>query len=97
MHNLFLIITLILSFIQWVLIGQGILWMLIPNPENKKKNPIYNLFYWTTWPIMRLSRIITPKFIHDSHIGFIAFFLIIVLRIGTYMLFHSQGWIETNV
>ena len=31
----------------------------------------------------------------DAHVGFVALFLLLVARVGLYMVFYSQGWIPT--
>jgi hypothetical protein len=35
-----------------------------------------------TRPIVRFTRIITPRFVHDAHVGLIAFFILVWLWLG---------------
>lgn len=63
-----------------LLIGQGALWLF--GPKARDGNFIYDLFKKGTWPIVRLTRAIAPRFVHDSHIGLLAFFILICLWLG---------------
>jgi hypothetical protein len=40
---------------------------------------IYRLFATVTAPIMKAARFVTPRFIVDQHIGYVAFFLLMIL------------------
>jgi len=57
-------------------LGQGVLWVIAG--AKRDQNMVYNLFKTVTSPVMRLTRIITPRFIIDAHIGLVAFFLLMV-------------------
>ena len=60
-----------------VLLGQGVLFILAGG--TRKQNLFYKMFMTVTDPIMKATRAITPRFIVDQHIGFVAFFLLLVL------------------
>ena len=62
------------------LLGQGILWLF--GPRARDGNFVYDLFKKGTRPITMLTRLITPNFIHDAHIGLVAFFILAWLWVG---------------
>ena len=62
------------------LLGQGVLWIF--GPKARDGNFVYDLFKKGTAPIIRFTRIITPRFIHDAHVGLVAFVLIVWLWIA---------------
>ena len=58
-------------------LGQGVLWLLAG--ASREKNPVYNLFRTVTSPVTRITRLVTPRFVIDAHIGMVSFFLLMVL------------------
>ena len=62
------------------LLGQGVLWIF--GPRARDGNFVYDLFKKGTAPIIKLTRIVTPRFIHDAHIGLVAFFFLGCLWFG---------------
>jgi len=62
------------------MLGQGVLWLF--GPRARDGNFVYDLFKKGTAPIIRFTRIITPRFIHDAHVGLVAFILIVWLWIA---------------
>ena len=62
------------------LLGQGVLWLF--GPRARDGNFIYDLFKMGTRPVIRATRFITPNFIHDAHIGLVAFFILAWLWVG---------------
>jgi hypothetical protein len=60
-----------------VMLGQAILWILAG--ASRHDNLIYRVFATVTQPVMRATRAITPRFIVDQHIGYVAFFLMLIL------------------
>jgi hypothetical protein len=62
------------------LLGQGVLWIF--GPKARDGNFVYDLFKKGTRPIIKLTRVVTPRFIHDAHIGLVAFFFLVWLWIG---------------
>ncbi|HXF65772.1 MAG TPA: hypothetical protein VNK67_03600 [Burkholderiales bacterium] len=63
-----------------LLLGQGVLWIF--GPKAREGNFIYDLFKRGTAPIVRLTRLITPRIVHDAHIGLVAFLLLAWIWIG---------------
>lgn len=61
------------------LIGQGVLAVLAG--ARRQSNPVYQLFCVVTRPVLRLLRVLTPRFILDRHLPFVAFFLLFWLWI----------------
>ena len=60
-----------------VMIGQGILFVLAG--ASRHQNLVYRMFLAVTQPIMKATRLITPRFIVDQHLGLVAFFLLVIL------------------
>jgi hypothetical protein len=60
-----------------VMLGQGLLYLFAGS--RRKENLIYRGFAIVTAPVMKAARWVTPRFIVDQHIGFVAFFLLLVL------------------
>jgi len=60
-----------------LMLGQGVLWLF--GPRARDGNFVYDLFKKGTAPVVRLTRAITPRFIHDAHIGIVAFMLLVWL------------------
>ena len=60
-----------------VMLGQGLLYVL--SGASRRHNVVYRMFATVTQPIMKATRFITPRFIVDQHIGFVAFFLLVLL------------------
>lgn len=63
-----------------MLVGQGVLWLF--GPRARDGNFIYDLFKKGTLPIIRVTRAIAPRFVHDAHIGLLAFFILVWLWLG---------------
>lgn len=62
------------------LLGQGVLWLF--GPRARDGNFIYDLFKKGTSPIIRATRFVAPRFVHDAHIGLLAFFVLACLWLG---------------
>lgn len=58
------------------LLGQGALYVLAG--AKREGNPVYALLKIVTSPVMKLSRLISPRFVVDQHLGFVALFLLLV-------------------
>lgn len=56
------------------LIGQGLLAILAG--AKRDDNFVYRLFQVVTAPVIRVVRLITPRFIIDRHLPFLTFFLL---------------------
>lgn len=91
--TLFQLIQIALGFLMWSLIGQGVLALLIG--QRRHVNAIYRVFQFMTWPAWSFTRAITPRFVADPQVGYVAFFLLGVVRLAVYLVFYRQGWIPT--
>ena len=56
------------------LIGQGL--VAVFAGAGRERNPIYLLFRTVTRPVIAALRKVTPKFILDRHLPFLAFFIL---------------------
>ena len=65
------------------MLGQGLLYVLAGRRRNE--NFVYQLFSLLTRPVIRLTRVITPRFVRDDHIALAAFLLLLWLWIGLAM------------
>ena len=89
MPNAILLISILRALVEvsaLFMLGQEILWLF--GPRARDGNFIYDLFKKGTSPIVKLTRLITPRFIHDSHIGLVAFFILAWLWLGLAALKH---------
>ena len=59
------------------LFGQGVMFLLAGS--RRHENLVYRLFAMVTSPIVKTARFVTPRFVVDAHIGFVAFFLLALL------------------
>jgi hypothetical protein len=62
------------------MLGQGLLYVLAGRKRNE--NFVYQFFALLTRPVLRLTRVITPRLVKDSHIPIAAFLLLLWLWIG---------------
>jgi ABC-type uncharacterized transport system permease subunit len=73
-----LLLTIVRALVEVagaMMLGQGVLWLF--GPRGRDGNFVYDLFKKGTSPIVKATRVITPRFVHDSHIGLVAFLLLI--------------------
>jgi hypothetical protein len=62
------------------LIGQGVLYVLAG--ANRERNIFYMVLKTIASPAMRVARWISPRFVVDEHVGWVALFLLTVLWLG---------------
>ena len=77
---MFVVATVLKGLIEVLLVvmlGQGLLYLFAGS--RRQENVIYRAFATATAPIMKATRFVTPRFIVDQHIGFVAFFLLVIL------------------
>jgi hypothetical protein len=67
----------LVELILFVMIGQGILFVLAG--ASRHQNLVYRVFAMVTAPILKATRVVTPRLIVDQHLGLVAFFLLSVL------------------
>lgn len=76
MYQLVIILKAINEIALLSLLAQGILFLFAG--AKRDSNPIYFIFKTITAPIMKLARLISPRFVLDQHVGFVALFLLLV-------------------
>jgi hypothetical protein len=76
MYQIVIILKAINEIALLALVGQGILFLFAG--AKRDSNPIYFVFKTLTLPVMKFARLITPRFVLDQHIGFVALFLLLV-------------------
>ena len=74
MLTLIIILKALMEIAGLALLGQGVLYMLAG--ANRERNFFYRAMKIITSPVIRLTRLITPRFVADAHIPFVAFFLV---------------------
>lgn len=78
-----LLVTIVRTLVEvagWALIGQGLLALLAG--KARQQNLVYQVFQIVTSPVVKAVRAITPRFILDHHIPFVAFFLLMWMWIA---------------
>jgi hypothetical protein len=93
MFQVYQIIQIIIRVLIYTFIGQGALAVMIG--ARRSENFVYRFFSQITYPVWKLTRLITPRFIPDQQVGFFAVFLLLVLNVALYMFFYAQGWIPS--
>lgn len=63
------------------LVGQGLLWLIAGRA--RESNFVYRMFATVTRPVMRLARIVTPRFVLDRHIWMVAVLIVLVVWVWT--------------
>lgn len=88
------IITLrmLVEIALFALIGQGALYML--SGANREQNMFYMVLKIVASPAMRFARWISPKFVADEHVGWIALFILGVLWVGLAIAKQIVGAVE---
>jgi hypothetical protein len=73
------IITLriLVEIALFALIGQGALYLM--SGANREQNVFYMVLKTIASPAMRFTRWITPKFVVDQHVGWVALFILALL------------------
>lgn len=74
MLNVVVILKALAEIAGLALFGQGVLFILAG--ETREQNIFYRILKTVTAPVIRFTRLITPRFVPDRHIGVAAFFLV---------------------
>jgi hypothetical protein len=74
MLNIIVILKALAEIAGFALLGQGVLYLLAG--PRRDQNVFYRTIRTITSPMTRLTRLITPRFVMDHHIPFVAFFLV---------------------
>ena len=61
------------------LLGQGILWLIAG--RSRDSNFVYRMFAAVTRPVMRLARLLMPRFVLDRHIWMVTVLLVFIVWI----------------
>ena len=80
MYELIVILKALAEVAGVAMLGQGVLYVLAGG--KREQNPIYGIFKTLTSPVMKATRLITPRVILDQHIGLVAFFLLLVIWVA---------------
>jgi hypothetical protein len=80
MYEIVVILKALTEIAGVAFLGQGVLWVIAG--AKRDQNLVYKLFRTLTSPVTRVTRAITPRIIIDSHIGLVAFFLLLVLWVA---------------
>ena len=90
------IITLriLVEIALFALIGQGALHLL--SGANREQNVFYMVLKTIASPAMRFTRWISPKFVVDQHVGWIALLLLAVLWVALAVAKQIVGAVEMS-
>jgi hypothetical protein len=77
MYQTVVILKAIVEVAGLALLGQGLLFILAG--RQRHNNMFYTILKTVTAPVFKATRFIAPRFIVDQHIGFLAFFLLMVI------------------
>ena len=80
MYEIIVILKALTEVAGVAFLGQGVLWVIAG--AKREENFVYKLFRTLTSPVMRATRIITPRIVLDRHIWMVAFFWLLVLWIA---------------
>jgi len=61
------------------LLGQAALFVLAGS--RRDNNIVYSMLKTVTAPVMKVARVIAPRFVIDQHIGFFALFLLLLIEV----------------
>lgn len=96
MYQLVVILKGINEVALMALLGQAALFVLAGSKRDN--NIVYSMLKTVTAPIMKVTRIIAPRFVVDQHIGFLALFflllleaILIILKIRLYLAAVAAG------
>jgi hypothetical protein len=78
MYQLVIVLKGLNEVALMALIGQGALFILAGT--RREGNFVYTLLKTVTSPIIKATRFVTPRFIVDAHIGFVALFFLLLLE-----------------
>jgi hypothetical protein len=76
------------------LIGQGVL-AVLPGVD-REKNLFYLILKTLASPAWRVARWVSPKFVVDAHVGWVALFILLVLWVGLAVLKQITIGVESS-
>jgi uncharacterized protein YggT (Ycf19 family) len=74
----FTLVSILFAVVQvalYLFIGRGAMYLL--GGATREQNFIYQLFKKGTEPLVKVTRMITPKFVIDRHVPFVTFILLV--------------------
>jgi len=77
MYEVIVILKALTEVAGVAFLGQGVLWVIAGSKRDQ--NAIYGIFKTVTSPVVKVTRLITPRVVLDQHIGLVAFFLLMVI------------------
>jgi ABC-type uncharacterized transport system permease subunit len=80
MYQTVIILKAIVEVAGLALLGQGLLFILAG--KQRHQNMFYTVLKTITSPVFKAARFLAPRFIVDQHIGFLAFFLLMVIWVA---------------
>jgi hypothetical protein len=78
MYQLVVILKGLNEVALMALLGQAALFVLAGSKRDG--NIVYSMLKTVTAPIMKVTRMIAPRFVVDQHIGFLALFFLLLLE-----------------
>lgn len=91
---MYALLNFIIALFMWTLVGRAVLWLIAGG--NVQGNFVYRFFTRMLTPVLVPTRALLPRFIPDAHVGWWAFALLVLLRVGLYVLAFTQGWLPTT-
>lgn len=85
-------LRMLVEIALFALIGQGVLFVLAG--EKREQNMFYALLKILASPAMRFARWITPRFVVERHVPWVALFILVVLWIGLAVAKRIVGVLE---
>ncbi len=85
-------VRMLVEICLFSLIGQGVL-AVLPGVD-RQKNLFYLVLKTIASPAWRLARRVSPRFVVDQHIGWVALFILLVLWLGLAVLKQIVTGIE---
>ena len=93
--DVILTLRVLVEICLFALIGQGVL-AVLPGVD-REKNVFYLILKTIASPGWRVARWVSPKFVIDQHVGWVALFLLLVLWIGLAIAKQIVGAVEAGV
>ena len=75
-----IILKALVEVALFAFMGQGILYVLAG--ASRDRNVVYGILKTLTSPITKFTRLVSPRFVVDQHIGLLAFFLLVMAWAG---------------
>jgi len=84
----------LVEFAILLLVGQGLVFLL--SFGRHEGNPVYRMFRFLTSPVVRVGRLIAPRFVVDQHVPALALFLLlwvwVALKFAQVQLLFEAGY-----